>query len=139
MRDAPPFRRKCARNRDFFLKSLDFFRKPCYNKQRWFSHGFLPYSNPKIERCEPPNIKSAKKRVKVSEKKNLRNRMIKSAVRTSVKKLEAAIAADPQTANAQLVVTTSAIDKAASKGVMHKNAANRKKARLAKQLAKATV
>ena len=39
-----------------------------------------------------PNIKSAKKRVKVSEKKNLRNRMIKSAVRTSVKKLEAAIA-----------------------------------------------
>ena len=81
-----------------------------------------------------PNIKSAKKRVKVSEKKNLRNRMIKSAVRTSVKKLEAAIAADPQTANAQLVVTTSA-----SKGVMHKNAANRKKARLAKQLAKATV
>ena len=85
-----------------------------------------------------PNIKSAKKRVKVSEKKNLRNRMIKSAVRTSVKKLEA-IAADPQTANAQLVVTTSAIDKAASKGVMHKNAANRKKARLAKQLAKATV
>ena len=86
-----------------------------------------------------PNIKSAKKRVKVSEKKNLRNRMIKSAVRTSVKKLEAAIAADPQTANAQLVVTTSAIDEAASKGVMHKNAANRKKARLAKQLAKATV
>lgn len=86
-----------------------------------------------------PNIKSAKKRVKVSEKKNLRNRMIKSAVRTSVKKLEAAIAADPQTANAQLVVTTSAIDKAASKGVMHKNAANRKKARLAKQFAKATV
>lgn len=86
-----------------------------------------------------PNIKSAKKRVKVSEKKNLRNRMIKSAVRTSVKKLEAAIAADPKSANAQLVATTSAIDKAASKGVMHKNAANRKKARLAKQLAKATV
>lgn len=86
-----------------------------------------------------PNIKSAKKRVKVSEKKNLRNRMIKSAVRTSIKKLEAAIAADPQSANAQLVATTSAIDKAASKGVMHKNAANRKKARLAKQLAKATV
>ena len=86
-----------------------------------------------------PNIKSAKKRVKVSEKKNLRNRMIKSAVRTSVKKLEAAIVADPKSANAQLVATTSAIDKAASKGVMHKNAANRKKARLAKQLAKATV
>ncbi len=86
-----------------------------------------------------PNIKSAKKRVKVSEKKNLRNRMIKSAVRTSVKKLESAIKANPETANELLVATTSAIDKAASKGVMHKNAANRKKARLAKQLNKATV
>ncbi len=86
-----------------------------------------------------PNIKSAKKRVKVSEKKNLRNRMVKSAVRTSVKKLEAAIAADPDNANVQLTATTSAIDKAAAKGIIHKNAANRKKARLAKQLAKASV
>ena len=84
-----------------------------------------------------PNIKSAKKRVKVSAKKNLRNRMIKSAVRTSVKKFEAAVAADPTTAVAQLTATTSAIDKAAAKGVIHKNAANRKKARLAKQLNKA--
>ena len=84
-----------------------------------------------------PNIKSAKKRVKVSEKKNLRNRMIKSAVRTSVKKFEAAVAADAATASAQLSATASAIDKAAAKGVIHKNAANRKKARLAKQLNKA--
>lgn len=84
-----------------------------------------------------PNIKSAKKRVKVSEKKNLRNRMVKSAVRTTVKKFEAAVAADA--ANANLNVTVSAIDKAVAKGVMHKNAANRKKARLAKQLAKASV
>lgn len=84
-----------------------------------------------------PNIQSAKKRVKVSEKKNLRNRMVKSAVRTSVKKFEAALASDPQNANVQLTATTSAIDKAASKGIIHKNAANRKKARLAKQLSKA--
>ena len=84
-----------------------------------------------------PNIKSAKKRVKVSEKKNLRNRMIKSAVRTSVKKFDAAVAADAATASAQLSATTSAIDTAAAKGVIHKNAANRKKARLAKQLNKA--
>jgi len=46
-----------------------------------------------------PNIKSAKKRVKVAAKKNLRNRMVKSAVRTSVKQFEAAVAADPATAN----------------------------------------
>ena len=84
-----------------------------------------------------PNIKSAKKRVKVSAKKNLRNRMVKSAVRTSVKKFEAAVVADPKTANVQLTATTSAIDKAAAKGIIHKNAANRKKARLAKQLSKA--
>ena len=86
-----------------------------------------------------PNIKSAKKRVKVTAKKNLRNRMVKSAMRTSVKKFEAAVAEAPETANAQLSVTVSAIDKAATKGVIHKNAANRKKARLAKRLAKASV
>lgn len=75
-----------------------------------------------------PNIKSAIKRVKVSEKKNLRNRMIKSALRTSLKSFEA---------NADLSAVASAIDKAAAKGVISKNAANRKKARLAKRLNKA--
>ena len=84
-----------------------------------------------------PNIQSAKKRVKVSEKKNLRNRMVKTGVRTSVKKFDAAVAADPQNAAAQLSATSAAIDKAAAKGVIQKNAANRKKARLAKQLNKA--
>lgn len=86
-----------------------------------------------------PNIKSAIKRVKVSEKKNLRNRMVKSGVHTSVKKFEEALKADPQNANVQLSATSAAIDKAVSKGVMNKNTANRKKARLAKQLSKATV
>ena len=84
-----------------------------------------------------PNIQSAKKRVKVSEKKNLRNRMVKTGVRTSLKKFDAAVAADPQNATAQLSATSAAIDTAAAKGVIHKNAANRKKARLAKQLNKA--
>ena len=82
-----------------------------------------------------PNIKSAIKRVKVAEKKNLRNRMLKSAMKTSVKKFETAIATG--TADAKLLsATQGAVDKAASKGVIHKNAANRKKARLAKRLAK---
>lgn len=54
MRDGPLPAENVRETEIFFLKSLDFFRKPCYNKQRWFSHGFLPYSNPKIERCEPP-------------------------------------------------------------------------------------
>ena len=78
-----------------------------------------------------PNIKSAKKRVKVSEKKNLRNRMVKNAVRTSIKKFEAAMA-EPATAAAQLTATTSAIDKAAAKGVIHKNQASNRKSGVAK-------
>ncbi len=83
------------------------------------------------------NIQSAKKRVKVSEKKNLHNRIVKTGVRTSVRKFEAAMAADPASAGAALSATTAVIDRAVSKGVIHKNAANRKKARLAKQLNKA--
>ena len=86
-----------------------------------------------------PNIQSAKKRVKVSAKKNLRNRMIKSGVHTALKKFADAMTADPKNANVQYSATASAIDKAASKGVISKNAANRKKARLAKQLNKASV
>ena len=83
-----------------------------------------------------PNIKSAIKRVKVTEKKNLRNRMIRSAMKTNVKKYETAVAAGEADA-AMLSATASAIDKAAAKGVISKNAANRKKARMAKRLAKA--
>ena len=83
-----------------------------------------------------PNIKSAIKRVKVTEKKNLRNRMVKSAMRTTVKKYESAVAAGSADA-ALLSQTASAIDKAVAKGVISKNAANRKKARMAKRLAKA--
>lgn len=73
----------------------------------------------------------------MSEKKNLQNRMVKSGVKTSVKKFEAALAEGVAPANAQLSATTSAIDKAAAKGVISKNAANRKKARLAKAIVKA--
>ena len=83
-----------------------------------------------------PNIKSAMKRVKVNQKKNLRNRMIKSAMKTQIKKFDTAVAANE--ADAKLLsVTQGAVDRAAAKGVIHKNAANRKKARLAKRLAKA--
>lgn len=80
------------------------------------------------EAKEVPNIQSAIKRVKVSEKKNLRNRMIKSGVKTAVRKFN-----EQETAE-QYAATTSAIDKAVAKGIIHKNAANRKKARLAKMV-----
>ena len=79
------------------------------------------------------NIKSAKKRILVTQKKAARNQSIRSAVKTSIKKVEAAVAAgDKEAAQAALTASISAIDKAASKGVYHKNNSSRKVARLAK-------
>ena len=83
-----------------------------------------------------PQIKSAIKCVKVTKVKTDNNRSAKTAMRTVVKKFENGVA-EGKADVAMLNVTASAIDKAASKGVIHKNAANRKKARLAKRLAKA--
>lgn len=79
------------------------------------------------------NIKSAKKRVLVAKTRNERNKSIKSAVKTAIKKVDAAVAAgDKETATAAFLAATSAIDKAATKGVYHKNTASRKVSRLAK-------
>ena len=73
------------------------------------------------------NIKSAKKRVLVNQTKALRNKMIKSGVKTAVKKVDAAIAAGDKEA---LLSATSVIDKATSKGVYHKNTSSRKIGRM---------
>ena len=79
------------------------------------------------------NIKSAKKRILVSRTRNERNKSIKSAVKTAIKKVEAAVAAkDKAAAEAALLAATATIDKAAKKGVYHKNNAARKVSRLAK-------
>ena len=81
------------------------------------------------------NIKSAKKRILVAEKKTARNKMIKSALKTTIKKFEAAVEAN-NAAEAQesFVKVTNALDMAAQKGVVHKNMAARKKSRLAAKL-----
>lgn len=79
------------------------------------------------------NIKSAKKRILVTRTKTERNKSIRSAVKTSIKKVEAAVAAgDKAAAQGALVSAMSTIDKAATKGVYHKNNAARKVARLSK-------
>ena len=79
------------------------------------------------------NIKSAKKRVLVNQTKALRNKMIKSGVKTAVKKVDAAIAAgDKAAAQAALTEAIGVISKAASKGIYHKNTAARKVSRLTK-------
>ncbi len=83
------------------------------------------------------NIKSAKKRISVIETKTLRNKMIKSKIKTIIKKVEADIASgDKAAAQASLKVATSEIGKAASKGIYHKNNAARKVARLSAAVSK---
>ena len=79
------------------------------------------------------NIKSAKKRILVNQTKADRNKAIKSGVKTAIKKVTAAIeAGDKAGASEALLAATTAIDKATSKGVYHKNTASRKVSRLAK-------
>ncbi|HCA21513.1 MAG TPA: 30S ribosomal protein S20 [Lachnospiraceae bacterium] len=77
------------------------------------------------------NIKSAKKRILVAKKREERNKAAKSKVKTLIKKVEAAAkAGNKEEAAKALIVATSAIDKAASKGIYHKNTAARKISRL---------
>lgn len=82
-----------------------------------------------------PNIKSAKKRTLVIEKKTAQNKMIKSEVKTAIKKLLAAIdSGDKATATQMFPGVCSLIDGAVSKGVYKKNTAANKKSGLAKKL-----
>lgn len=79
------------------------------------------------------NIKSAKKRILVTQTKTARNKAIKSKVKTYIKKVDEAVAAkDVETAKAALTSAISEIDKAAKKGIYHKNTAARKVSRLTK-------
>ena len=79
------------------------------------------------------NIKSAKKRILVTETRAARNKSIRSEVKTAIKKVEAAVAAnDKDAAKAALIVAISTIESASSKGVYHKNNAGRKVSRLTK-------
>lgn len=81
------------------------------------------------------NIKSAQKRITVSAHKNLRNRMIKSSMKTAIRRFESALAEkDAAAAKARYISAVSVVDKAAAKGVIHKNNANRKKSRMAIRL-----
>lgn len=74
------------------------------------------------------NIKSQKKRILTNEKARIRNKAVKSSLKTAIKKVDAAVASGDKTAATEAArVATRALDKAASKGIIHKNqAANRK-------------
>lgn len=86
-----------------------------------------------LEVYELANIKSAKKRILVNRTKAARNKSIKSAVKTAIKKVETAVANnDKETAAAALQNAITEISKATSKGVYHKNNCARKVSRLTK-------
>lgn len=80
-----------------------------------------------------PNTKSAKKAMKQTEKRRLRNRAQRSALRTIVKKARAAAeGTDPQAADAAFRLAVKRLDQAAAKHLIHRNAAARTKSRLAR-------
>ncbi len=82
-----------------------------------------------------PNIKSAKKRVLVIDKKTQRNKAVKSEVKTEIKKFLTVVESGDKKAAAEMFPTTcSKIDEAVSKGVLKKNTAANKKSKLAKKL-----
>ncbi|EGC01569.1 MULTISPECIES: 30S ribosomal protein S20 [Ruminococcus] len=81
-----------------------------------------------------PNIKSAKKRVKVIEKKTLRNKAIKSDLKTALKKADAAVANNASDKEQVVRAAIKKVDMACTKGILHKNNAARKKSQLAKKL-----
>ena len=82
-----------------------------------------------------PNIKSAKKRVLVTEAKTLQNKMFRSQLKTDIKKYQAALAAgDAALAQETYKAAVKKIDQAAVRGIIHKNAAAHKKSQFTKAL-----
>lgn len=82
-----------------------------------------------------PNIKSAKKRVKVTETKTLQNKMFRSSLKTMIKKYDAALTSgDKDAAAAAYRAAVKKIDQAAAKGIISKNAASRKKSQFTLRL-----
>lgn len=83
------------------------------------------------------NIKSAKKRIKINQRNAMRNKSIKSKVKTLIKKVDSAVAAgDKELAQSALKDASIALAKASSKGVYHKNTTSRKISRLTQSVNK---
>lgn len=80
------------------------------------------------------NIKSSLKRIETIKKKTLENKMIKTALKTTIKKFDKSLTASEENSKELLTNAVRSLDMAASKGIIHKNAAARKKSRLTKRL-----
>ena len=81
-----------------------------------------------------PNIKSAKKRVKVIKTKTLQNQMIKSQLKTAVKKFEASLTEGKDAATVAYANVVKKTDQAVAKGILHKNTASRRKSQYAAKM-----
>ena len=80
------------------------------------------------------NTKSALKRMRQNEKRRARNRMVRSQVRTAVKTARTAVGESGADARGHVLAAIRALDKAVSKGIIHRNTAARKKSALARRL-----
>ena len=81
-----------------------------------------------------PNTRSAAKQMRVAERRRVRNRTVKSAVKTFIRKAERTITTSVEEAQAQVVQAVKSLDKAATKGILHKRNVARRKSRLRKKL-----
>ena len=81
-----------------------------------------------------PNIKSAKKRVKVIAAKTVRNKAYNSALKTAIKKANVAVSSNAADRSELVRIAVQKIDQATSKGILHKNTAARKKSALVRKL-----
>ena len=81
------------------------------------------------------NIKSAKKRIRVTQVKTLQNKIFRSQLHTALKKYEAALASgDKEAAKAAYLFATKKVDQSVAHGILHKNTAAHKKSQLTKKL-----
>jgi small subunit ribosomal protein S20 len=85
-----------------------------------------------------PNTKSAIKMMRVAERRRVRNKAVRTSVRTYVKKAEQAIGESAEVTTEALRAAVRALDKAATKGIIHRNNAARRKSRLMKKIHRAT-
>lgn len=82
-----------------------------------------------------PNIMSAKKRVRLTKRQTMRNKMIKSNLKTVLKNAQVALEKRAENSTEAVILAVKKLDQAVSKGIIHKNKAARKKSQLTKKLA----
>ena len=122
-----------------YVKRLDRFAENWHNLCSSREHPFAPNFESKFFKLiRMPNTKSASKRLRQAEVREARNRSIKTAMKTQIKKVIAAVGeGDIAAAEEQYKLASKKLDRAGSKIIVHKNAAARKKSRLQRLIKKA--